>query len=216
MVRVALIAPPGGGKGTQAAMIKEEFGIPHISTGDIFRAIVRGEYQGNADVEMIKGYMSRGELIPDQVVIELVKERLSQPDCARGYLLDGFPRTVEQAKAFDSLDANLRLMHVIYLRVPQEVILERLLGRWTCPTCQAVYHEKTHPPKVPGVCDVDGTKLIQREDDKEETIRKRLDVYEKQTKPLIDYYRNAEILTEIDGNATIYDVFSRIKEVLRS
>lgn len=214
MLRVALIAPPGGGKGTQAAMIKEHFHLTHIATGDIFRAIVRGEYKGNADVEMIKGYMSRGELIPDQVVIDLVRERISQPDCAGGYLLDGFPRTVEQAKAFDRIEENKRLTHVIYLRVPHEVILERLLGRWTCPTCQAVYHEKTHPPKVAGVCDVDGTKLIQREDDKEETIRKRLEVYETQTMPLIAYYRDAKILTEIDGNATIYNVFSRIKEVL--
>ncbi|URA09058.1 adenylate kinase [Thermospira aquatica] len=214
MLRVALIAPPGGGKGTQAAMMKEHFGLVHIATGDIFRAIVRGEYKGNMDVEMIKGYMARGELIPDQVVIDLVVERISQPDCAKGYLMDGFPRTVEQAKAFDAIDPSKRLTHVLYLRVPREVILDRLLGRWTCPTCQAVYHEKTHPPKVAGICDVDGTALIQREDDKEETILKRLDIYEKQTMPLISYYRDAKILTEIDGNATIYDVFSQIKEVL--
>lgn len=213
-VNIILMGLPGAGKGTQAERIVQEFNIPHISTGDMFRAAVKNETPLGLQA---KSYMDKGHLVPDEVVIGIVRERLAMDDCAKGFLLDGFPRTVPQAEA---LTATLKELgrdidHVININVRRELLIERLTGRWICPICGASYHTLFNPPKEAGVCDKDGGKLYQREDDKPEVVAQRLDVNIAQTQPLIDYYSGQGLLRNIDGEQDIQVVFAEIKSLLR-
>ncbi len=201
-----LLGPPGAGKGTQAKIISEKKGLPHISSGDIFRENLKNETELG---KLAKGYMERGELVPDELTIAMIRERLERPDCQDGALLDGFPRTPAQAEALDKMLANLgaRVNWVPYINVPEDVLIERLTGRWTCRLNPAhIYNMKSNPPRNPGVCDIDGGELYQRDDDKEETIKNRIQVYFKQTMPLIEYYRKAGVLIEVDGQKSIEEV----------
>ena len=200
-----LLGAPGAGKGTQAATLTARFGLVHISTGDLFREnVARGTELGL----LAKQYMDCGVLVPDDVTVRMLLERLAQPDTARGVMLDGFPRTIEQAVALDKALARQgkRLDGVLHIKVPTEVLVKRLSGRLTCRTCGAVYHVTFSPPRRPGVCDKDGGELYQRPDDSEETVRKRLDVYFAQTAPLIAYYREQGLLIEIDGDQGVQAV----------
>ena len=206
-MNLILIGPPGAGKGTQAAFIVKRCGVPHISTGDILRdAASHGTSLGMKAAK----YMNAGELVPDDVVIGLVKERFSQKDCEKGYLLDGFPRTLEQAK---SLDGISKVELVLYIAVPDEVVIKRLAGRRTC-SCGAVYHVTSSPPKKDGVCDSCGGKLFQREDDKESTVANRLAQYRKQTQPLIEYYTKKNLLKTVDGKDSIDSITRGIAAIL--
>ncbi len=211
---IVLLGPPGAGKGTQAEVISREMNLAHISSGDLFRENLKNQTELGKTAQ---GYMNRGELVPDDVTIAMVRERLSRQDCKDGALLDGFPRTPAQAVALADMLASMgeRVVSVPYISVPAEVLIERLGGRWTCPTCGRVYHEKYNPPKTPGVCDVDGTKLIQREDDKAETVERRIRVYTDQTAPLIDYYRKQGLLIEVDGTRSIDEVSKEILDALK-
>lgn len=213
-MNIILMGLPGAGKGTQAERIVEEFNIPHISTGDMFRAAVKNETPLGLEA---KSYMDKGLLVPDEVVIGIVRERLSMDDCANGFLLDGFPRTVPQAEALTATVKELgrEINHVININVRREQLIERLTGRWICPVCGASYHTMFNPPKEVGVCDKDGGKLYQREDDKIEVVTQRLDVNIAQTQPLIDYYSAQELLRDIDGEQDIQVVFAEIKSLLR-
>jgi adenylate kinase len=205
---------PGAGKGTQAERIVKEFGIPHISTGDMFRAAVKNETPLGLEA---KSYMDKGLLVPDEIVIGIVRERLAMDDCAKGFLLDGFPRTVPQAEALTATLKELgrEIDHVININVRRELLIERLTGRWICPICGASYHTLFNPPKEAGVCDKDGGKLFQRDDDKPEVVAQRLDVNIAQTQPLIDYYVEQGLLRNINGEQDIQVVFAEITSVLR-
>jgi len=213
-VNIILMGLPGAGKGTQAERIVEEFNIPHISTGDMFRAAVKNETPLGLEA---KSYMDKGLLVPDEVVIGIVRERLSMNDCEKGFLLDGFPRTVPQAEALTATVKELgrEIDHVININVRREQLIERLTGRWICPVCGASYHTMFNPPKEAGVCDKDSGKLYQREDDKPEVVTQRLDVNIAQTQPLIDYYSAQELLRDINGEQDIQVVFAEIKSLLR-
>jgi adenylate kinase len=202
---IVLLGPPGAGKGTQAQVISRELDLAHISSGDLFRENLKNQTDLG---KLAQGYMNRGELVPDDVTIAMVKDRLSRDDCKKGALLDGFPRTPAQAVALSEMLASLgqKVHKVPYISVPAELLIDRLSGRWTCPTCQHVYNEKSNPPKVVGICDLDGTTLIQRADDKAETVENRIRVYMDQTSPLIEYYRQAGLLVEVDGIRGIEDV----------
>ena len=206
---IVLLGPPGAGKGTQAQVISREMNLAHISSGDLFRENLKNQTELG---KMAQGYMNRGELVPDDVTIAMVRDRISRPDCKDGALLDGFPRTPAQATALAEMLAtlNANVDSVPYISVPAEVLVERLGGRWTCPECGKVYHEKYNPPKTAGVCDVDGTKLIQRDDDKAETVERRIHVYMDQTSPLIEYYRGKGLLVEVDGTKNIDEVSQEI------
>jgi adenylate kinase len=186
---IVLLGPPGAGKGTQAQVISRELKLAHISSGDLFRENLKNQTELG---KLAQGYMNRGELVPDDVTIAMVKDRLSRADCKEGALLDGFPRTPTQAAALADMLGSLgqKVHKVPYISVPAALLIERLGGRWTCPSCGHVYHEKYNPPKVKDICDVDGARLIQRDDDKAETVERRIRVYMEQTAPLIDYYRN--------------------------
>jgi len=199
---IVLLGPPGAGKGTQAQIISEKLGLPHISSGDIFRENMKSQSELG---KLAKGYMDRGELVPDDLTIEMIRERLVRPDCAQGALLDGFPRTVAQAKALDSMLAefNGKVNAVPYINVPESVLVERLTGRWTCRAEGHVFHEKFSPPKMAGVCDYDGSELYQRADDNVETVTRRIRVFLDQTQPLIEYYQQAGSLLEVDGTQSI-------------
>jgi adenylate kinase len=212
-MNLVLMGLPGAGKGTQAAKIVEEYQIPHISTGDMFRAAIKG---GTPLGKEAKSFMDKGELVPDEVTIGIVRERLSQDDTEKGFLLDGFPRTVAQAEALESLlkDLGKQIDHVINIDVDAEILVPRLTGRWICPTCGATYHVIFNPPKVEGICDVDGSALMQREDDKEETVRRRLDVNIEQSKPLIDFYAEKGYLRTLDGDRPIDVVYADVKALL--
>lgn len=201
---------PGAGKGTQAEKIKDQYNIPHISTGDMFRLAIK---EGTELGIKAKGYMDEGALVPDEVTNGIVEERLSKEDCKNGFLLDGFPRTIPQAKALQEITTRLnqKLDYVIHVDVPEEKLLERLTGRRVCPTCGATYHVVYNPPKEKGICDKDGTELIQREDDTIETVQKRLAVNIEQTKPLLDFYNKQGILVTIDGDQAIDNVFEDIQ-----
>ncbi len=212
-MNLILLGPPGAGKGTQAKRMVEAYGIPQISTGDMLREAVKNQTQLGLEA---KKYMDAGQLVPDEVVIGLVKERLSQPDTDKGFMLDGFPRTVPQAEELDKVLAGLNkaLDHVISIEVPNEELMGRLTGRRTCKACGAGYHVIFDPPKEEGKCDKCGGELYQRDDDNEATVSNRLKVYDSQTKPLIDYYQGKGLLRPIDGVGAIDDIFGRIKAVL--
>ena len=199
---IILLGPPGAGKGTQAQIISEKLGLPHISSGDIFRENLKSQTELG---KLAKGYMDRGELVPDDLTIDMIRARLVRPDCAQGALLDGFPRTVAQAKALDGMLAefNGKVNAVPYINVPESVLVERLTGRWTCRAEGHVFHEKFSPPKVAGVCDHDGSELYQRADDNVETVTRRIRVFLDQTQPLIEYYQQAGSLLEVDGTQSI-------------
>jgi adenylate kinase len=211
---IVLLGAPGAGKGTQANLLSKELGLPHISSGDLFREHLSQETKLG---KMAKSYIDRGELVPDDVTIAMVMDRLAQPDCQEGAILDGFPRTLAQAQALDKALAERRhrISVAPYIRVSEETLLARLAGRWTCRQCGAVYHELFNPPKVAGVCDRCGGELYQREDDTPETQRKRIDVYMEQTRPVIDYYRDAGILCEIDGEQDVKGVYQALKDAIK-
>lgn len=212
-MRLVLLGPPGVGKGTQASSIVKKYDVPHISTGDIFRANIK---EGTKLGLEAKSYMDKGLLVPDELVVSIVKDRLTHDDCKDGFLLDGFPRTIEQADALDEELASmgLSLDKVINLSADKNILLERVVGRRICKTCGATYHIKFNPPKVEGVCDLDQGELYQREDDTEETVSTRIEVYGKETQPLIDYYKNKNLLVDIDGTAPIEKIFETIVESL--
>ncbi len=204
---IVLLGPPGAGKGTQAQIVSRALGLPHISSGDIFRENIKKQTELG---KLAKGYMDRGELVPDDVTIAMIQERLSRADCQPGALLDGFPRTPAQAQALDEM---LSAFHgavnaVPNICVPEEALVERLSGRWTCRAQGHVYHQKFNPPKTPGVCDLDGSELYQRDDDKAETVKRRIRVYLEQTMPLIEYYTRQGKLIEINGTQPIDQVSS--------
>lgn len=210
---IVLLGPPGAGKGTQAQRLAQALGMAHISSGDLFREHLKAQTELG---KLAQSYMNRGELVPDDVTIAMVRERVSRPDCARGAILDGFPRTPVQAQALDNMLAELdgRVICVPLINVPAGVLIERLSGRWTCRAQGHVYHEKYNPPRVPGVCDVDGSELYQREDDLPETVARRIRVYLEQTAPLIDYYRQKGLLVEIDGTLPIEEVSAKLLEAV--
>ena len=200
-----LLGPPGAGKGTQAQAVSSKLRLPHISSGDIFRENLKNQTELG---KMAKGFIERGELVPDDLTVSMIKERISRPDCQDGALLDGFPRTPVQADALAAMleEFDGQVNAVPYIRVPEDVLIERLTGRWTCRAQGHVFHEKFNPPEKVGVCDHDGSELYQREDDKRETVINRIQVYFKQTMPLIEYYRKAGLLIEIDGAQPIEGV----------
>lgn len=212
-MNVILLGPPGAGKGTQAKMLVEEYQIPQISTGDILRAAVK---EGSPMGKEAKACMDKGELVPDSVVIGIVEERIQQPDCAKGYMLDGFPRTVPQAEALDGMLKNLssQIDHVVSIEVASEELVGRLTGRRTCRACGVGFHVMFDPPEQEGVCDKCGGELYQRDDDNVETVTSRLEVYESQTLPLIDYYTAQEKIRPIDGVGDIKEIFGRVTQVL--
>ena len=214
-MKIVLLGPPGAGKGTQAKSISNRYSIPHISTGDIFRSNISENTPLGVEA---KKYMDNGQLVPDEVTINMVKDRLQQDDCKNGYLLDGFPRTVHQAEALQLFlqDREEKLDTSLCIDVPKGFILERMTGRRVCPSCGASYHIKFNPPIVAGRCDVCGSDIIQRKDDAEETVRERLDVYERQTQPLIDFYSNRDMLSVVDGTKAINEVFESICRILGS
>ena len=209
-MRLVILGPPGAGKGTQAASIVDTYDVVHISTGDIFRENIKNATELG---KKAKSFMDRGELVPDEVVNEIVVDRLKKPDVAGGFLLDGFPRTVNQAVSLDAaLEAmDTKLDCVINIRVASELLINRAVGRRVCPSCGRTYHVTNQKPKVEGICDDDGSELIQRADDTEETVKKRIDVYERQTSPLIDYYKAQGLLLDVDGSKGIDDVFKQIR-----
>ncbi|GAV25953.1 adenylate kinase [Carboxydothermus islandicus] len=213
-MKLLIMGPPGAGKGTQAEKIVKEFGITHISTGDMFRAALKNQTPLGLKA---KEYMDKGELVPDEIVIAMVEERISAPDCAKGFLLDGFPRTIPQAEALDKKlsEMGITLDGVINIEVPREELIERLTGRRVCRQCGATYHVKFNPPKVEGVCDACSGELYQRSDDSLETVSNRLDVYEAQTAPLKEYYAKTGLLKNIDGTKSIEEVFASIKNALQ-
>lgn len=214
-MKLVILGPPGAGKGTQAEFIINKYNIPHISTGDIFRENIKNKTDLGKEA---KSYMDKGLLVPDEVVIKIVQERISRDDCKDGFLLDGFPRTVTQAVSLDAqLDKlNTKLDKVINIDVDQSILVDRAVGRRICKTCGATYHVKYNPPKVEGVCDKDNTPLIQRDDDVKETVENRIKVYLDQTVPLLDYYVAQELLVNVDGSKDIKEVSEEIVKGLEN
>ncbi|MBC2054832.1 adenylate kinase [Listeria welshimeri] len=214
-MKLVLMGLPGAGKGTQAEQIVEKYNIPHISTGDMFRAAM----ENNTELgKKAKSFMDNGDLVPDEVTNGIVRERLAEDDAKNGFLLDGFPRTVEQAAELENIlsDLGTELDAVINIEVDKDVLMKRLTGRWICRTCGKTYHEIYNPPKVAGKCDLDGGELYQREDDKKETVENRLNVNMKQTKPLLDFYSEKGKLHSINGEQDINDVFVDVEKILAS
>lgn len=210
---LVLMGLPGAGKGTQAERIVEKYGIPHISTGDMFRAAIKEETPLGLEA---KSYMDAGNLVPDEVTIGIVRDRLSKKDCEKGFLLDGFPRTVAQAEALEEITNELdrKIDYVLNISVDSDKLMQRLTGRRICQTCGSTYHVIFNPPKVEGVCDKDGGTLIQRQDDNEETVRNRLNVNMKQAKPLLDFYGDKGYLKNINGDQDIDKVFQDIDQLI--
>ncbi len=210
LLNLILMGLPGAGKGTQAEKINEKYNIPHISTGDMFRLAIK---EGTDLGKKAKEYMDQGELVPDEVTIGIVRERLGKDDCKNGFLLDGFPRTIAQAEALQDLlqDMDQSIDYVLHVDVPEEKLVERLTGRRICPTCGATYHVVYNPPKEDGVCDKDGSQLIQRDDDKADTVKTRLSVNMEQTKPLLDFYEDRGYLVTVNGDKDIDEVFQDIQ-----
>jgi adenylate kinase len=212
---IVLLGPPGAGKGTQAKAISARLHLPHISSGDIFRENLKNQTElGKNAAE----YINKGELVPDDVTIAMIRERLSRPDCTEGALLDGFPRNPSQADALGAMLSEMdgKVTHVPYICVPEEELIERLAGRWTCREAGHIFHEKYNPPQKPGVCDIDGSSLFQREDDRTQTVKRRIHVYLDQTEPLIEYYRQHKVLVEIDGKQPIEQVTKDLLQALES
>ncbi len=212
-MKIIMLGAPGAGKGTQADKICAKYNIPHISTGDIFRANIKNNTELG---QKAKSYMDKGELVPDELVVDLVVDRIKADDCTNGYVLDGFPRTIPQAEALDAALAaiNDKVDYAINVEVPDENIINRMSGRRACVACGATYHIVHIPTKVEGVCDKCGADLILRDDDKPETVKNRLNVYHEQTQPLIDYYTAKNVLHEVDGTKAMEDVFSSIVSIL--
>ena len=209
MLRTILLGPPGAGKGTQAVKIVEKYNIPHISTGDIFRENIKNQTELG---KRAKAYMDRGELVPDELVVEIATDRLTKDDCKNGFLLDGFPRTIFQAEKLDEFLAQRgeKIDKVINIDVEKDALVKRITGRRVCKSCGASYHVVNIPPKKDGICDLCSGELIQRADDTEETVLNRIDVYNKQIKPLVDYYDKAGVIINIDGNKDLDDVLADI------
>ncbi len=214
-MKIVMLGAPGAGKGTQAKKISEKFSIPHISTGDIFRANIKN---GTELGKKAKVYMDQGLLVPDELVVDLVVDRLKQEDCKNGYILDGFPRTIPQAEALDNALTAIgeKMDYAINIEVPDDYIINRMAGRRACVSCGGTYHIVNIPTKVEGICDVCGGTLILREDDKPETVKKRLDVYHEQTQPLVDYYQGKGILVDVDGTKDLLDLFNEIIDILQN
>ena len=212
-MKIVMLGAPGAGKGTQAKMIAAKYQIPHISTGDIFRANIKN---GTELGKKAKSYMDQGLLVPDELTVDLVIDRLAQDDCKNGYILDGFPRTIPQAEALDAALAKLgeKMDYAIDVDVPDENIVSRMSGRRACTGCGATYHIVYNPSKKGDCCEVCGEKLILRDDDKPETVQKRLNVYHEQTQPLIDYYTKQSMLRTVDGTQDMNDVFAEIVKIL--
>jgi adenylate kinase len=214
-MKIIMLGAPGAGKGTQAKKLAAKYGIPHISTGDIFRANIKN---GTELGQKAKVYMDQGLLVPDELVVDLVVDRFKSPDCENGYVLDGFPRTIPQAKALDEALAknNDEVEYAIDVDVPDAVIISRMSGRRACVNCGGTYHVETIPPKQEGICDVCGGELILREDDKPETVEKRLKVYHEQTQPLIEYYQGKGILKSVDGTKDLDIVFNEVVNIVEA
>lgn len=212
-MRIIMLGAPGAGKGTQAKQIAGKFNIPHISTGDIFRANIKG---GTELGKKAKAYMDQGALVPDELVVDLVADRIKQDDCKDGYVFDGFPRTIPQAETLDKAleEMGSKIDFAIDIDVPDENIVNRMSGRRACLACGATYHVQFNAPKAEGICDVCGKELVLRDDDKPETVKTRLDVYHTQTQPLIDYYTEKGVLKSVDGTQDVADVFQSILDVL--
>ena len=213
-MRLILLGPPGAGKGTQAKRVIEEFDIPHISTGDIFRKNIKEKTELGQKVE---GLLAEGKLVPDELTIEIVWDRLDQEDCKNGFLLDGFPRTIPQAEALDEglAKRGLKLDRVLNIDVDKDSLVKRLSGRRVCPNCGASYHIDNNPPKAEGICDVCQTPVIQREDDKEQTVLDRIKVYDSQTKPLVDFYNKQDLVFTVDGTLPIDEITNKLVTELK-
>jgi adenylate kinase len=212
-VKIILLGPPGAGKGTQAKSISNKYSIPHISTGDIFRKNISDRTPLGIEA---KKYIDKGHLVPDKLTIDIIKDRLDEKDCYNGFLLDGYPRTVNQAEALEIMlnERGEKLDTALLIKVPKEFIIDRMTGRRVCTTCGASYHIKYNPTRITGKCNICGSVVIQRDDDTEETVRERLDIYDKQTQPLINYYTNKNLLSQVDGTQAINDVFKNICGIL--
>lgn len=213
-MRLILLGPPGAGKGTQAKRVIEEFDIPHISTGDIFRKNIKEKTELGQKVE---GLLAQGKLVPDELTIEIVWDRLDQEDCKNGFLLDGFPRTIPQAEALDEglAKRGLKLDRVLNIDVDKDSLVKRLSGRRVCPSCGASYHIDNNPTKVEGICDACQTPVIQREDDQEETVLDRIKVYDSQTKPLVDFYNKQDLVFTVDGTLPIDEITNKLVTELK-
>lgn len=207
--RIVFLGPPGAGKGTQASELARELGIPHLSTGDLLRAAVAARTAHGLEAD---GHIRAGRLVPDDVVLKVLHERLEQPDARAGYILDGFPRNLAQAEA---LEKFAHIDRVVSFEVSPDVLVRRLSGRWICPKCNTVYNLSTKPPKVPGRCDLDGTELVQRPDDRPEAVTTRLKVYAEHTAPLLEYYRKLHLLRSIDADGTPDEVAARLRRALK-
>lgn len=212
-MKIIMLGAPGAGKGTQAKMIADKYGVPHVSTGDIFRANIKNGTELGMEA---KKYMDQGLLVPDELTVKILLDRVSQPDCKNGYVLDGFPRTIPQAEVLDKALAELgeSIDYAIDVDVPDENIVKRMSGRRACVSCGATYHVVHVPPKKEGICDRCGSELILRDDDKPETVKNRLNVYHKQTQPLIDFYTKKGVLKTVDGTVDMQDVFKAIVAIL--
>ncbi len=215
MVDIILLGGPGAGKGTQGELLQQWLPLPRVSSGDLFRANLSKETELG---QRAKSYMERGELVPDEITIGMVAERISQPDCSEGVIFDGFPRTINQAIALDQLLADMgrQVDLVLNIDVSEDVLLERLAGRWTCSDCGEIYHRVFSPEKEEGICDNCGGELYQRQDDNRETQLRRIQVYEEQTEPLIDYYEDKSVLVNIDGEQPVQDVAEEVREAVES
>ena len=212
-MKIIMLGAPGAGKGTQAKMLAEKYGVPHISTGDIFRANIKNGTELGMEA---KKYMDQGLLVPDELTVRILLDRVAQDDCKNGYVLDGFPRTIPQAEVLDSELTKLgdHIDYAINVDVPDENIVKRMSGRRACLTCGATYHIEHVPPKKEGICDVCGSELVLRDDDKPETVKNRLNVYHEQTQPLIDFYTEKGVLKTVDGTVPMEEVFAAITAIL--
>ncbi len=212
-MKIIMLGAPGAGKGTQAKMIADKYELPHVSTGDIFRANIK---QGTNLGKKAKEYMDKGQLVPDELTVEILLDRVSKADCQKGYILDGFPRTIPQAEVLEK-ELKKRKEHIDYainVEVADESIIKRMVGRRACLSCGATYNISYVPPKEEGICDRCGKELIQRDDDKEETVKDRLSVYHKQTKPLIDFYAERNVLKSVNGSNSVENIFAEIVEIV--